>query len=351
MQIKRADFLQILSRVKSGLSSKERIDQSNSIVFTDGNIVTYNEDIMVMLPFDVDFQGAVRAEELLGILGKLKADTVDVSAQDGQVVIRAGRSKSGIRFEEEVRLPVQDVLSDYQKLDADNMISLPKTFLPALARARFCVAKGMNNIMLTGLYVHNGVVTASDNYRIIQIQTGSKAMKKLPEFLLPASCVEFLSQLEVLRIGISPSWAFFEGEDGLLFCVRLLSLDSPFPDVSRFFDVQGTEINLPAGLVEAIDKADIFVKSSVHEFDKQIFVYIKPNRVVLRGEGSFGWYEESVPAENEQQNFGFCVHPGFLRDILPHVHRAIVTDRLVVFEGDDFKHVFAISLQDSQEGN
>lgn len=340
MQINRTEFLDALSSIKAGISTKDRVEQSACVVFSGGKMATYNEQILAMTPFDLGFEGAVRAEELLGILSKLAVEKIDLSLQDGQVILKAGRSKSGIRFEEAIKLPVSEILGEYETID---MIPMGDSLLPAFQKAKFCASQSMNNLRLTGLHVKEGKVTATDNYRIIQVEVQDKSLKKLPEFLLPASAVDFLSSYSPEKIGVSNSWAFFASKNGLLFCVRLINSDEPYPDVSPFSVLEGPELILPIGLVEAIDKTSVFTKSLPHESDKTVSVTMKPGRVLIRGEGSFGWYEENVLAKEYQgEEIKFFAHPEFLRAIIPQVQRAILGDRAILFQGEDFFHVFAL---------
>lgn len=344
MQVNRNDFLQALLQIKPGISSKERVDQASSVVFSDGKMLSYNEQIMVMTPFDAGFEGAVRAEELFGILNKLSAEKIDIAVEDGQVIIKAGRSKSGIRFEEAVRLPVTEVLAFYEGLD---LHSIPESLLPAFQKAKFCASSNMNNLKLTGVHFKDGKIIATDNYRIIKITVPGKGLKKVPEFLLPASCIDFLAQYSFSEFGVSDSWAFFSGEDGLLFCVRLLSLDEPYPETEHLFNVDGPEIILPAELTTAIDKTSVFTKTIPHENDRMVSITMKPGRVVVRGEGVFGWYEENVKAtEYTGEQVKFSANPDFLKDIVPKVQHAKLGEATLLFEGEDFSYVFALCVKE-----
>lgn len=342
MQINREKVLKALQLIKPGISTKERVDQSASVAFVDGHMTSYNDQVMVMLPTELDIEGAVRAEELISVLNKLSAEQVDISVDIGQVIVKAGRSKAGIRFEYSIRLPFKDVLETYSKVE---MQAFPDSLLDAFKRAKFCASSNANNPLLMGIHYADGKVMATDNYRAIQITLPKKDIKGLPEFLLPAGCVDALLQYKLEKIGISESWAFFSGAEGLLFCVRLISTASEtYPDISRVLDVQGPEVFLPARLVEAIDKTSIFTKTVPHETDRRVTVTMKPGRVVLKGEGAFGWYEESIPAkEYDGEEIQFAANPDFLASILPHVQRAIYgEDRLLLFTGADFSYVFAL---------
>lgn len=336
----RKELLEVLFKMKPGLSSKDRIDQASSFVFTGGSIVTFNEAVMVMCDHALDFEGAVRAEELLGVLGKLSAEKVDLSFDSGQLIVKAGRSRSGIKFEEEVRLPIDGVT---HALKGAAFVKMPDGLLDACQRARFCASQSMSNLKLTGLHVYDGRVTSTDNYRIFQ--TTVKGIKKLPEFILPASCVDFLTQYELTKMAITDTWAFFVNDNGLTLCVRLIDCASdPYPVMDQHFVVDGPELILPQGVADAIDKTAIFTKSTAHEHEKVVSVTLKPGRVIVRGEGAYGWYEENVIAkEYEGEELSFSTHPTFLREILPLVQRATLGTSVILFEGDNFRHVFTLT--------
>lgn len=351
MQVNRKEFLAALMRAKPGLASKDRVEQASSFVFCDGKLVTYNEAVMVVAPCPLEgVEGAVRAEELLSLLNKLVNDTVDIAFKDGQMVLKAGRSRSGIRFEDEVRIPVDEVLDYYEEFASES--NMPKGLLPAFVRAKFCVSKSMHDSRLTGIHFDAGAVTSTDNYRIFQ--TNVKGAGKLPEFLLPASAIDSLVPYKPTTVAITDKWAFFGNDEGILFCVRLLQptvstdangdeVQTLFPDVSPVLNVKGPELILPTGILEALDKADVFTRTADHDSDRYVEITLKAGRVVVRGEGPFGWYEESVKAEDYGgDELTFSAHPDFLRDILPHVQTAVLGEHTVMFEGDDFVHVFAL---------
>lgn len=347
MQVNRQEFLDLLSRVRPGLSSKDRVDQSSSFVFSEGNLLTYNESIMVIAPSPLeDIEGAVRAEELLAVLGKLKTETVDLSVDGGQLLIKAGRSKSGIRFEDQVRIPCEQVLAEYEECTEYN---IPKTLLPALSTAKFCASKSMQDAKLTGIQVNDGYASSTDNYRIIRVTV--KGGSKLPSFIIPASCVDSLQSYGPTQIAIGPAWAFFTNNNNVTFCCRLISdAADPYPDVASYLDVDGPEFTLPESVLDALDKADIFTKSAAHESDRFVELSIRPGRVIVRGSGEFGWYEESVVAkEYDGERLDFAAHPEFLKQIVPLVQRARLGENVVLFEGDNFRHVFAQSRNGQQE--
>lgn len=343
MQVDRKELLDCLTWAKPGLSSKERVEQSTNFIFMNGNLITYNEDILVKTPLPkafVDLQGAVRAEELFSILNKLTKDDLELSVKDGSLVIKAGRSVSGIAMETEVKVPYKEIMKELKKAET---IKIPSALLPAMVRASYCAAKGIQTLKLSGVHVHKGKISSTDNFRIFQ--TRVKGIKDLPEFVLPASCLKILATYEPCFLTLTDAWAFFKNKQDVLFCVRLIDLsDDPYPNVSPNLDVEGPELPLPQGILDALDKADIFAKTVTLETDRYVEITLKDGKMIVKGEGPFGWHKESIPLKNYKgHELSFLAHPEFLRDIVPQVQVAIIGERVIKFAGEDFVQVFAQS--------
>lgn len=349
MQIEREKFLQDLNLLVPGLSSKGNIPQSDKIIFSDGKMFTFNLDIMSMLPTDLEITGAVFANELLGVLGKMKASTLDIEKEDGQLLIKAGRAKAGITVENDIFLFVDDVLQDCEKTE---FIKIPDDFITALNRASFC-AGGPNSgrEILNYIQFKDGKISATNNYRAIQIDMDAD----LPEFLIPADSVSCLRQYNFSKVGIGKSFIFFKNKNGLVVAVRLFANSGDeYPDVAHLMKKpeNGKEIILPAGLTEVIDKAVVFMKSLPKGQEYYVKVSLKPGRIVVKGKGPYGWYEESVPVKEYQgDDLVFYVNPDFLKEIVPLVQEAVATDAFLQFRGEDFVHVFALVHVNENEGD
>ena len=82
MKIKKEELLKALAAVKPGLSSKDVIEQSTSFAFMGGHVVTYNDEIAVRYPVDLEIEGAIRANELYSFLSKIKDKEIDLEVSE-----------------------------------------------------------------------------------------------------------------------------------------------------------------------------------------------------------------------------------------------------------------------------
>ncbi len=68
MKVNKKELMTTLEGVLPGLSKKEITDQGNCFVFKDGKVITYNDEVAVFHPLDLELEGAVKAEEFFAIL-------------------------------------------------------------------------------------------------------------------------------------------------------------------------------------------------------------------------------------------------------------------------------------------
>lgn len=356
MQVNRQTFLQQLKSVQPGLAMNDRMDQGGSFIFRDGKIITFNNDVMMFAPSGLpDMTGAVHAKELLALVAKLSTEYIDISFTGGEMGVKSGRSKSGIRFDDEVRINVADGIEGFDKAKQHAM---PEGLLAALDTARFCASSNKSMPKLTAMFVDSGAVMAMDQYRAIIFDV-PKA-KKLPTFLIPAASITKLFDYKPTCIAVTDTWAFFRNESDIVYACRLIAPTTGgdqwggriFPDVLAYMTVEGEKFTLPKAALDVLDKAEVFSNTQLNMSDRYVTITIKPGRVTIRGEGIHGWYEESIPdKEYKGDALEFLAQTTFLRQILPLVQDAMLSKDVtrIVFTGENFKHVFVCAKSQQTE--
>lgn len=331
MLIKRQELMAALEEVKPGLANKDIIAQSTSFVFNGDSITTFNDEISVFKPFQSGFEGAVRANELYSLLGKIKDEEIDVQVEGSELIVKGKRSKAGIRLEADIQLPIDEV--DIEHVD---FIDLPENFIKAISIASYCAAKDLSKPHLTCVCINEGEVIASDNFRIIMVDfTGSLDSDQI---LLPASVVKFLAKYDVKKLSHSPGWIHFHADDGLIFSARVLAGD--YPQVEQYFKIKGHELQFPGGMIEILDRAGVFTVGSTNgDF---VSIAVEDRTMTIKGEGDYGWLQETANCRYKGGKIEFQVDPSFLRDILKDLRKCIVGDGTLLFEGENFKHIVSL---------
>ncbi len=332
---------EVLSLVKPALTSKEVIEQSTCFVFKDNKVYTYNEEIAISMPIDIEIEGAVQAKELFQLLTKVKDDEIDFDQKDDtEINIKGKKFKSGIRLETEIKLPIDSITVK------GKWNKLPENFIEAVNFCKFSTSKDESLPVFTCVHIHKDTVLSTDKARITEYKLLEDCF---PEpVLIPANSVDKLSKYNVNQYIIKEGWIHFRNsKNKFQFSCRTLSSQEEYPVkmVTNALETETSEtITFPEKIKDILSTANIFVTS---ELDQNTFVTItiKKNRIFIKGEGDAGWYREQTKIDyKDKEPIEFMVNPNFLSEIISHVNKVYVDidSNKILFIGDDFKHGIAM---------
>ena len=106
MKIKREELLKRLEAVAPALTQKEVIEQSSCLVFSEGKVMTFDDEVACSIKVPLKIKGAIQGSQLLTLLRKMKEGSIDVKVEEGEFLVKGKSKKSGSRMESEVMLPV-----------------------------------------------------------------------------------------------------------------------------------------------------------------------------------------------------------------------------------------------------
>lgn len=330
MKIKIADLKRALNAVKPGLAAKDLIEQTTSFAFIDGYIVTYNNELSVRYPINLDIEGAVRSDEFYSLISKVKDDEIDIETTETELIVKGKRNSAGINLDQEIKLPLEELG------ELDSWTRLPSDFITAVKLAYPCVSDDTSKPALTCIHVNGKHIEASDDYRIIRIVL-SKPIKA--DFAISGMAAKFLEKYDVVQCCQTAGWIHFKTANEAIFSCRIYIFD--FPDVSWFLEVKGEELKLPKNMKEILDRAGIFAKAET-VLDEEVKIKVDGKKMTIRGEGEYGWFEEVAPCGYGGDPVEFIVGPKFLYDVLDHLQHCIVGENSLKFQGDNFEHVVCL---------
>ncbi|OQC75329.1 MAG: DNA polymerase III subunit beta [Spirochaetes bacterium ADurb.Bin001] len=355
MKVNKEELLGALERVKPGLSSKELIEQSTSFAFLGDRVVTYNDEISISHPVTglENMEGAVKAKALYELLARIKSEEVEIIQEKNQVLIKAGRSKAGLLFEQEIRLPIEEIgeIGGWRKL--------PEKFVEALKLCYPCCSNDMSRPILTCINIQEDKMEASDSYQIIQYKfpkpharkdKKDKKEKSLIEkpFLIPASSVRDLIKYDIQEISIGENWVHLRTPDDTVFSCR--TVEGEFPEVEKFLKGDGDEFTFPEQTKEALTRANVFAKKEA-EANTLPAVTVKAHKgeLILFSKNEYGWFEEKIKTE-KSANFSFSIGIEFLVALFYKLKNCKIESNKIGFSGENWRHVIAImSNEDGDE--
>lgn len=337
MKVNRVKLLNVLQAMKPAIASKEILEQSTHICF-DGDIVrAYNDSIAITAEFETGIKGTISALQLISLLDKIPTKKVklEFNKENNMLGIITKNIKAAIKLETEIKLPILD-LSKLKKWQF-----LPKDFCSALSFAIFSASQNMGQLELTGIYIEEKEVISCDNFRATKVRLKEKIESPL---LIPSLAAIQLIKYNPIEYICQDTWLHFKCKDNIIFSCRTIEGKYPIESILKLFKKSGKKINLPVHFERVIDRIQVLVDPDFEQ-DKVISLCFTQNQLICKGEGGFGWVEETIDLEYQDKEIKVQVHPQFLIEILKHLKEIDINESLIYFKGENFEHVISTVSQ------
>lgn len=334
MEIRRADLIASIGRVLPAVAKKEVFEQASKVAFRNGCVIAYNDEISITdrLEGVRDIEGAIDGKHLHSLLGKMTAETVELTATDSKLNLRSGRVKATFDL-----LPVLLPLGEIDLAGAE--MPLPANFVQALKLISGTCARDMSRPVLTCVYMSDEVLEASDGFRAARLHIDGV---DFPNVLLPVTAAEVVIDYPVDYMSVSDSaeWMCFTSNGGNTAIFARIATGK-YPDLSGLYDFDGTEVVLPAApLSAAIERASIFTKRD-HVIDEVVNLSLRPNQITISAGYDGGNFSEVVRFD-QRLTADFSIHPDFLSEVLKTGTNCVVGDGRVKFTGPSWEHMIAL---------
>lgn len=336
-RVPREKLIQELEAVRRGLTAKEVIDQSNCFVFQEGRVATFNDEIAYFHSTCLDVECAVRAQSLLDILHKLKEDELMVEIGENELLIKLKGRKMGVTLEKEVLLPVNSVEKP------DEWLTLPDDFDEALKVALDCASDDEANFQATCIHITPDWIEACDDVRAARYAIQIGLEKPL---LIRSGALKGFTDMGFTSVCQTENWVHFENGGGLVASCRHYAEE--YPDLSKILEIEGKDVRLPKGLVEAADKAEVF--SSENAGENRVTVEIRTGKVKIKGEGVTGWYTELKQMKSYKgPDLKFLINPQQLVSLIKKYDTCTVSDTRLKIKGSKFEYITALGTPDKKQ--
>ena len=326
-QINREEFLRALESVEPGLSKKPITEQSDCLVFQNGRVHAFNDEVYCRAPSPLEgFEGAVPAPKLLDILRKVEQEELEVSNSNGQLIFTGQRGERfKVRIEAEILLPVESI----EKPKKADWKPLHPEFGEALTVTGNCASRDQSRFEATCVHICPQWIEAFDDMRMCrwQLETGLKE-----PVLVRQSSLRQVPSLGMTHWCVTAGWLHFKNAtSGLLLSCR--RYHEEFPDLEPVLKlIQGEPAQLPKGLGDAIERAAVF--SSENPDANLVKVRLTPGKARVSGCGLSGEYSKPLSAKYAGEVAEFLVPPALLQDVIKrHSEVLIGTGKMWVNTG------------------
>lgn len=342
MRVDREEFLKVLESVSPGLSSREILEQSSCFVFVDGKVITFNDEVACSRKTPIDLVGAVKAKPILDLLSKLTENELDIEQKEGELLIKAKqRKRSGIRMEADVLLPVESI--DAPEIEGEGVWKeLPDDFAEAVRITSECASREESQFVLTCIHIHTDYLEACDRFQIARypMEVGLSG-----SVLIRATSLKKIVGLGMTDVAETESWLHFKNPTGLVLSCR--KYIEEYKDLGRFISNDGMDtVTFPGGLDEMVQKAEIFSSDNIS--GNHVTVDLRPDRIVIEGEGSSGWYKEIKKVKFSGKPLRFLIAPKLLVEISKKSNECRVAEDRLYIDGGVFQYATSTVVPDGK---
>lgn len=335
--VQRNDLLSSVKAVEPATTDKEVVQQSDCFAFSDGFVWSYDDEIAISSPVNTEIEGSVSAKELIALLSKIKADEIELEANDNEVTISWGKKKTASFRVEDVKLPLDEIEVPVE----DDWIDLPEDFCECVQFVLFSVGKDLSKPVLTCVHIEGNIAESADDTRFSRrVMKGNVDN----ELFIPAKAAQVMIQYEPEAYSIRQGWLYFINKDDVVVCCR--TFGENYPDLTRFVPSadQGTTINLPVEMRDVLDRAGVFSSRKVKQ-DEMVTCKVANNELTVTAESDTGKIVEVIDIDYKGDAVSFMANPSFLSDALKLAHSAIVTDNLICLDCDTFTHGVSLFVE------
>jgi len=332
MAVNRAEFLQALQAVQAGLSTKATIQQSSCVVFRNNEIITFNEEVACRIksPLKLEITGAVAAKPLMKILGKLSEEVVDVSVEDNKLFIKGDKREACIVMEADIVLPVDSVEKPGEKWKP-----LHEDFLDAINTVCECTGRDSEKIALTCVHITKDFVEACDNSQMARYTVPTRI--KI-DGLVRGEYIKHIVTLEMKEVNETEMWIHFRNDLGLVLSCRRYT--EGYPNLTPTIETEGIPTSFPPGLVEAVERAEVFSEENAD--NNRVRIDLRTGKVRIKGTGNSGWYTETKDIEYDGPYLAFQVSPKLMVQLVKRHNKCDVTGKQLRVNGGKYIYVAAL---------
>jgi DNA polymerase III sliding clamp (beta) subunit (PCNA family) len=308
------------------------LEQSDCLVFKDGELIAFNDEIMVRCPSPLTFDMVVSAGDLLKILGKLPDKDVELKIKNGELVVKGKRRSAGIVVQKEVALPYTEVPGPAK------FHSLGEGVTQTLKQAARTCGKDQSNPITTMVHVTPDAVEATDNFRLFRsaLKTGFPG-----EVLIPALGLQALETVPLYKVSVNKGWVHFRTSkkkgEGAVVSVRAAMDD--YPDLGPVLKMKQKEVvKLPSNLADMVERSEVMSEGA----DPLVHVTVEKGFLTLKQQKENGWYREQKKLPYKGTPLSFQVNPKFLVEVLQRTTTVQVGKNKMKIESDGVEFVVTL---------
>ena len=341
MKLDRKELLEALNNVMPGVAKQEVLEQSDSFVFKDNKIFTYNGDICVTCPYPLkeDSSFAIKSKAFFALLNKTKKAEIELLINENSIEIVLLKGSATIPLDNEITLPYDELAID--KIQKSMWVDVPENFIDGLLITHKNCSTDKDRPSLTCVHLCSDYMESANNDTATRFNIEFNILNL--DVCIPAVFAKELCKYSPQQMYVRENWVYFKMENNTIFACRRYNTEYPnidflFPDTE---EMQG--FTLPEKLNELLEKSLIFADDSLGT--PFVTINIKNKNLQVIGEGNSGRYKEKLHIKTNQV-LSFKIDPILLNKALFISEKIKYNDNFIVMENSIFRHTVALVVKE-----
>ena len=339
MKVNRAKVLTALENASVAVTSNAILEQSNTFVFTDGLLITFDGEMCTKQdsPFGIEIEGSIVCDDFLKILQRFPDQDIDVTVKKGEMIIKGKHRSAGIKMMAEILLPYTDIP------EPDKFYPLAEHVQEILVQASRVCGKDETAPKTTHVYIAKDRIESTDSFRVFRadIETGVPESVLVHSLSIVNACKSKLKEIAMSEEG----WVHFISENGMNISL-LCSADEYYEKkmIDDLLSVQGKKVFFPTNLAEILERAEIMdtPSLSIGGWDSQVTITLSENMIKVTSKKEEGWFKESQRVKYSGPEMSFSIHPIFLKELISRTRKVIISENQIKVEVDNIHFTAAL---------
>ena len=334
MKIERLVLKKALEHVKPGLVNDNIIDQTDSFIFKNNFVYTYNEDCFFRHPIELDFEGSIKAEEFYKYISTIKQEKIEIEIKDNQFLVKTRKSKASFLLQHDIQLPINTIQEVREWCDVG------AEFADQLKLATDCCSHDLSNGLLNCVHLTPKYIEAGDIYQFVKQSTELELKENI---LLPVDSVKEIIKIKPTAFSIVDSYIYFTDGDLICGCKRV---EENYPNTDKAYKCdESIEGILPDNIDELIEKAEIFAKRDT-SMDEDVNVCFENSFFWIRATSQNGskFEEKTRLVDDIEKDISFSISVSLLRNLSKKTNHFSIGSNRVLFETESMTYVAIITI-------
>lgn len=342
MIINRNSLLKSLSKVSFALAKKEsNLIGADSFVFKDNFLFVHNGYSFIGIPFKADFEGSIKANQLLTMLKSINDETISITSTDNVVTFSTEDTTIDMNkiHNEESSFLAEKIYGQYGFFDWEKLEDDLQQGVKVCINS---VSKDKSVGIYNGIFFGNSIIS-TDNYKISKY----KLKKGFKNFILSEEVSKILSKFDdIAEFYTENNWVHFKTKDEVIISARVLIGNFPHEEIEMMFEEEANfdeVFELPEKIIDKIKIAKNM--SIVEDFEgyKELIEIVSDGiNISVKGGRFFGNIKSKIKCE--LPNFKFKANPKDLMEILKINNKIKIINDNIYINAENQQHLLNMVL-------